>query len=133
QQRKQTEELKDLNKAELFFEDDRAKKKAQVLYRRIDPTQEWAENNYYHLPIQQQVAALVSVSGFWLDYAKHDGKTPFLSANLADASRNFTEMMFALAVLDLPFTPGKPDVRLDAARMTYTPTVPAIASHEAVR
>ena len=133
QQKEQKEELRELNKVEMFFDDDRAKKVAKVLYRRIDPTQEWAENNYYHLPIPQQVAALVPVSGFWLDYAKHDGKTPFLSASLADASRNFTEMMFALAVLDLPFASGKPDVRFDGNRMTYTPTGAAVAFHEEVR
>ena len=28
------------------------------LYRKLDPTEEWAENNYYHLPIEQQNARL---------------------------------------------------------------------------
>ena len=73
----------------------------------MDVTQEWAENNYYHLPIQQQLADLVGVNPFWLDYARHDGKTPFLSRHLAEAAHNFTEMMFALAVLDLPFEAAK--------------------------
>ena len=41
------------------------------LYRKMDPTKEWAENNYYHLPIDQQTPALVPVSPFWLDYAKN--------------------------------------------------------------
>jgi hypothetical protein len=41
----------------------------------------------------------------WLDYVKHSGQAPFLSKNAADASRNFTEIMFALSVLDLPFEP----------------------------
>ena len=43
------------------------------------------------------------VDPFWADFAKHDGKSPFLSRHLADTSRTFTEMMFALSVLDLPF------------------------------
>ena len=68
--------------------------------------------------IQQQIADLVPVSPFWLDYARHDGKAPFLSRHLADASRNFTEMMFALAVLDLPFEAGKHDVKFDGGKMT---------------
>src|SRR5208337_4164614 len=77
---------------------DREKSVIRQLYTHLDPTMEWAENNYYHLPIQQQLADLVPVSQFWLDYARHDGKSPFLSRNVAEASRNFTEMMCALAV-----------------------------------
>jgi hypothetical protein len=94
---------------------------------------EWAENNYYHLPIEQQVADLVTVRPFWLDYARHDGKTPFLSKHLADASRSFTEMMFALAVLDLPFEPAKAEVVVANGKMTLKPTGPVIAFHEEVR
>src|SRR5262249_34394094 len=36
-----------------FFDDSRKKLAAiRQLYRRVPPTQEWAENNYYHLRIQ---------------------------------------------------------------------------------
>jgi hypothetical protein len=112
---------------------DRAGRSIAQLYRRVEATQEWAENNYYRLPIQQQVAELIGVSPFWLDYAKHDGKSPFLTKNLADASRNFTEIMFALAVVDLPFAAGKHDVKFDGAKMTFTPAGPVIAFVEEVR
>ncbi|MFL5338684.1 MAG: hypothetical protein ACJ8F7_00835 [Gemmataceae bacterium] len=131
--------LEELEKAEdkpaEYFGDDR-KKKAKLpaqLYRKVEVTQEWAENNYYHLPIEQQLAGLVPASDFWLDYARHDGKTPFLSKNLADASRTFTEMMFALSVLDLPFSPGKAEVKFDGNKMTYTPADLLIAFHEEVK
>ena len=77
--------------------------------------------------------ALVPVSKFWLDYAWYNGNGPFLSRNLADASRNFTEMILALAVLDLPFAPGKHQVAFDAGRMTFTPADMMIAFHEQVR
>jgi hypothetical protein len=117
-----------------FFDNARAGGLGRQLYRRLDATQELAENNYYHLPIQQQLAGLVTVSEFWLDYAKHDpGATGFLSRHLADASRNFTEMMFALAVLDLPFTAAKHDIKFDAGKMTFTPTGTLIAFNEEVR
>src|SRR5439155_26403450 len=106
---------------------------ARQLYRRLDPTLEWAENNYPHLPIHQQVAGLVPASAFWLDYARHDGKTPFLSRHLAEPSRNFTEMLLALAVLDLPFEAAKHDVKFDRSRLTLTPAGPAVAFHEEVR
>lgn len=106
---------------------------ARQLYRKLDKTQEWAENNYYHLPIDQQNAALVPVSAFWRDYANHGGKTPFLSTNLAEASRNFTEMMFALAVLDLPFEAGKHDRELKDRLYSLTAASPAVIYHQQIR
>jgi hypothetical protein len=127
-------EAKERATLDFFAPDDRKAGALRQLYRRLDPTQELAENNYYHLPIQQQLAELVTVSEFWLDYAKHDpGAAGFLSRHLADASRNFTEMMFGLAVLDLPFTAGKHDVKFDAGKMTFTPASTLIAFHEEVR
>lgn len=111
----------------------RARLEMQQLYRKVEPTQEWAENNYYKLLAQQQIGNLITVNRFWLDYAKHDGKTPFLSRNVAEASHNFAEMMLALAVLELPFTAGKPEVKYDGNRMTYTPAGPVIAFHEEVK
>jgi hypothetical protein len=103
------------------------------LYRRLGPTMEWAENNYYHLPIAQQIADLVPVNAFWLDYSRYDGKGPFLSKNVAEASRNFTEMVLALAVLDLPFESPKHEIAFKDGRMTFTPAGPVIAFHEEVR
>jgi hypothetical protein len=115
-----------------FREQERFGKEVRQLYRKLDPTKEWAENNYYNLPIRQQVAELISVGHFWHDYAKHaDG--PFLSRHFADASRNFTEMAFALSVLDLPFTAGKHDTKFDGGKMTLTPGSRVIAFHEEVR
>src|SRR6185437_2182216 len=92
---------------EFFFEDGRQSGLVRQLYRKLDPTMEWAENNYYNLRIAEQHASLISVGPFWVDYAKHNDQGPFLSRHLADASRNFTEMMFALSVTDLPFEPAK--------------------------
>jgi hypothetical protein len=128
-----TDELgRTLQRGDHFFLNDREKAGVRQLYRRLDPTMEWAENNYYHLLIQQQLADLVPASPFWLDYARHDGKGPFLSRNLADASRNFTEMIFALAVLDLPFEAPKHEVAFKDGRMTLTPAGPVVAFHEEV-
>lgn len=103
------------------------------LFRRVPPTQEWAENNYHHLPIGQQIASLVPIGAFWQDYLKHTGPAPFLSKHLADAARNFTEAMFALAVLDLPFDGDNAVVKYDGAKMSYTPAGPAVAFHEEIR
>jgi hypothetical protein len=125
---------KDMPQVEMYFEREKEKRLAvRQLYRKIDPTMEWAENNYYKQVIQSQVASLVPVGAFWQDYARHDGRSPFLSRNLGEASRNFTEMMFALSVLDLPFEAAKHDLKFDAGKMTLTPASHMIAFHEEVR
>ena len=69
---------------------------------------EWAENNYYKLLIDQQIAELVPVAAILgrLRPARRQERRS-CRGNLAEASRNFTEMMFALAVLDLPFEAGE--------------------------
>ncbi|QEL15260.1 transcription antitermination NusB family protein [Limnoglobus roseus] len=130
--------LKALNEADkeaAFFDQDAKRKLGAVrqLYRQLDPTMEWAEDNYYHLPIAAQLADLVPVSPFWLDYSRHTGDGPFLSPHLADASRNFTEMMFALAVIDLPADAGQHEMKFNAGTMTLTAAGRAIAFHEEVR
>ena len=62
---------------ELFFEDEpRARPLVRQLYRKLDPTMEWAENNYYKLRIAEQTAGLVRVSPFWVDYAKPRRQRP---------------------------------------------------------
>ncbi|MFP6667386.1 MAG: hypothetical protein VB876_08735, partial [Pirellulales bacterium] len=113
---------------------DNAKRaRARQLYTKLDKTQEWAENNYYRLPIEQQNAALVGVSGFWNDFAAHDPRQPFYSVHLADASRNFPEMMFALAVLDIPHEPQEHDLEFAEAKMSLTSGSPLVVFHEEIR
>jgi hypothetical protein len=108
---------------------------SRQMYRKVEATQEWVENNYYKLPIEQQVASLVPVSGFWKDYAQfaagEDGEG-FLSANLAEAHRNFTEAMLALAVLDLPFKPAEHETAYEQPKLTITPGGSVIAFHEQI-
>jgi hypothetical protein len=125
--------MKSAEEADRFYFDDREKHLGvRQLYRKVDPTQEWAENNYYKLLVGQQTADLVPVSPFWAEYAAHtDG--PFVSRHLPAAARNFTEMMFALSVLDLPFEPARHEVKFEDGRMTLTPGSRVVAFHEEVR
>ncbi|MGB6045406.1 MAG: hypothetical protein WBF93_19780, partial [Pirellulales bacterium] len=102
------------------------------LYVKLDKTQEWVENNYYKLPIQQQNAQLVTANAFWNDFASHDPTQPFYSTNLAEASHNFTEMMFALAVLDLPMKGKEPKMEFADAKLTLTATSPLVVFHEQI-
>jgi len=124
------------DEAALFFaRDAELRKSVRQLYQQVDKTQEWAENNYYHLTIDRQNADLVTVNAFWRDYAAHDPAQggAFRSVHLAEASRNFPEMMFALAVLDLPFKASEHATKFNQAEMTFTAGSPLIAFHEEIK
>ncbi|MFC1757418.1 hypothetical protein ACFL2H_01445, partial [Planctomycetota bacterium] len=69
---------------------------AKQLYRPIDKTREWAENNYYHVPIDQQNGQLVEINAFWIDYANHDTPSGFCSPNFAHAANSFSEIVWLL-------------------------------------
>ena len=120
-------------KADYYHKDLAKLEDVRQLYRKLDKTQEWVENNYYHLPIEQQNASLVTVNGFWLDYAKHDGDGPFFSANFAEASRSFAEMMLALAVLDLPFDPAEHEREFEGRTFTMKAGSPMVVFHREIR
>jgi hypothetical protein len=82
---------------------DRSRRQAvRRLYVAQDRTAEWAETSYWKLPLSAQTPERVPQNRFWADWAAHDGKGPFLSVHVAEATSSFTEMMLALAVLDLP-------------------------------
>jgi hypothetical protein len=118
----------------LAIREDLAKRKAvRQFYRALDKTKEWVENNYYHLPIEQQKADLITVNAFWRDYARYDGTGPFLSSNLAEASRNFPEMMLALAVLDLPFEAAEHTSDITKTRFTLRAASPTVVYHKEIK
>ena len=110
-----------------------ARARIRQLYRALEPTQEYAENNYYHLPIAQQDASLVPAGAFWLDYAKRDPKAPFVSTHFAEAGRTFTEMMFALAVLDLPFDPPSHDMKAKEGGLTLQAGGTSVLFHKEIK
>lgn len=103
------------------------------LYRRIAPTQEWIEQQYYRLLPQQHVADRVAMNQFWKDYSNHDPGTPFVSSHFAEAHHNFTEMMFALSVLDLPFKAKEHKTEYVENQLRLTPGSPMIALHQQLK
>ncbi len=105
----------------------------KALYRKLGATEEWAENNYYKRRPAEQLADLVPVNGFWRDYAEHEGAEPFVSANLAEPASNFTGMMMALAVLDLPFVEPTHNVERGDDGLQITAGGPAVIFYEEVR
>jgi hypothetical protein len=121
-------------KASVFFEAQEGERKAvRRFFQKLDKTQEWAENNYWHVPIEQQVAEVVKVNAFWSDYAAHDGKTPFLSKAFLETTTSFAEMMLALAVLDLPFKAGAHGEKVEGVGYTLQAASPLLLFHREIR
>jgi hypothetical protein len=117
---------------DFYAADGELRNQLRQLYRKLEKTKEWAENNYHHLTIDRQGPDLVTVNALWTDYAEHDTGTPFLSRNLAEASRSFPEMLLALAVLDLPFESPEHETEFDGTQMTLTPGGSVVVFHEEV-
>jgi hypothetical protein len=109
------------------------RKSIRQFYRKLPSTEEWAENNYYHFPIDQQNANLILVNAFWNDYASHPDGKPFVSGNFIHATRNFAEMMLALAVLDLPFEAGDHEVKNEGRAFSLKSDKPLVLFHQEIR
>ena len=119
--------------AQFFHARDKDGASERRFFQKLDKTQEWAENNYWHLPIDKQVADLVKVNAFWADYAAHDGKTPFLSQAFAEATSNFTEMMLALALLNVPFKAAAHAEKVEGLGYTLQAASPLVLFHCEIR
>ena len=112
------------------------RKSSRGFYRKMPPVREWAENNYYHVPIQNQLAQLVPINAYWRDYAAHladGGDGPFLSEHVAVPTSNFSEMMLALAVLDLPAKAGEHETKQQDASLTIKAASPTIVYHKQIQ
>ncbi|MEO2023274.1 MAG: hypothetical protein ABGX05_15745, partial [Pirellulaceae bacterium] len=128
--------FRDLNgkDATSFYAKNTASRKRLVrLYLKMEDTKEWVENNYYQLPIEQQNRDLVKINAFWNDYAAHQGKAGFISSNFLQAAGGFTEMMAALAVLDLPFKAGDHETKLEKLQLTLKPGSPLVVFHQQIK
>ncbi|MBN8418471.1 MAG: autotransporter-associated beta strand repeat-containing protein [Verrucomicrobia bacterium] len=113
-----------------------SQQQVRAYFRVLGPTKEWAENNYYKLRIADQAADLVTVNAFWRDYAAWvaaGSKGGFVSSNVAEASNNFTEMVLALAVLDLPFEAPKHSTKADNGKFIFTAGGPCILYHKEIK
>ena len=98
-------------------------------FRAVDKTQEWAENNWWHLTPGQSGPEMIVPNRLWRDLARHrpDGQASFLSPGIGLATRSFAEAMCALAVLDLPFVAGQHAYIADGPRLTITAKGNALA------
>lgn len=116
-----------------FDEAEDLKKREEIrgFFRKTDQTEEFAENNYHHLPISDQNENLVTVNAFWRDFASHESGG-FFSKHFPKASRNFTEMMLAVSVLDIPFKSRGVEVDYQESSLNLSTQSPLIVFHKQV-
>ncbi|CAO3598460.1 unnamed protein product [Absidia cylindrospora] len=69
---------------------------SQQPYEYMGRTSEWEEQEYY-----DTAPGLINVNQFWIDYLENELDI-FVSANAIYATASIAEMIFALALLDLP-------------------------------
>ncbi|HCP83382.1 MAG TPA: hypothetical protein DIT88_03180 [Planctomycetaceae bacterium] len=108
------------------------KSKSRQLFRQVDKTMEYAESNYYQIRNPSVTADLVAPNQFWLDYAQHDQKLPFLSKNILMATGNFTECLLATAVMDMPFESEDLGVKQDDDKITISADSATLLFHESI-
>ncbi len=141
---RQLEELADLEEevaearagapVDAFFDGDAdLAERVSQLYRALDPTKEWAENNYYHLRPNEHNYSLIDENRFWLDLASHGLKPGFGSRHLGEVTGNFAEMMLALAFLDLPFAAPEHKDKIEKGTLDFTAGGNALFFHREVR
>jgi hypothetical protein len=109
------------------------REKEPGFFRKLDKTREWAENNYYKQPIKEQNADLIKINAFWKDYAENPVNQPFYSKHFIYATRNFAEMMLALAVLDLPFQSAQHESDIRELAFTLKAGSPMIVFHKQIK
>ncbi|MEM7013970.1 MAG: hypothetical protein AAF585_21125, partial [Verrucomicrobiota bacterium] len=102
------------------------------LYRKLESTKVWAENNYYHVPIEHQTGAFITVNKFWRDFAAWDGEGPFFSPHFTHATGNLSEMIYALALLDLPEEAGEHTIEVEDGVIKITAGSPVIVFHQEI-
>ncbi|MBL8842959.1 MAG: hypothetical protein JNL90_15680 [Planctomycetes bacterium] len=102
------------------------RRRAQRLYRGVDATRLLIEHDYWHRDPREPIAGLVAPNLFWLDYALRAPERPFVSPSVVEASGSLLEMLFALALLDLPFEAGKHEVVAGDGRRTLRAATPLL-------
>lgn len=135
--------------AKKLAEDAERRKQVRNFYRPVDPTQRLIEHDYWQRAFAMSgfalqspqsnanglqradsdaalFADLVPPNAFWLDYANAPADKPFVSTAVAQASSSFLEMLFALSVLDLPFTAGAHELKTEATRRTLRAATPLL-------
>ncbi len=80
--------------------------RTQNYFRELGVTELLVETQYYQHHTATSGTLTVEANEFWLDLAEAQAGEPFISTHFAEPTGNLGEMLLALAMLDLPFTPA---------------------------
>ncbi|MEC8495888.1 MAG: hypothetical protein VXZ39_13245, partial [Planctomycetota bacterium] len=109
-------------------DDERRQRARGFFFRDLDSTEEYAETHYWRVRLGDTTGDLVSVSPFWVDFAEAGGS--FVSGQFPLATRSTTEMLLALAFLDLPFEAAEHEVIVDGRSVRMTAGSPLLLALE---
>ena len=118
---------------EIEASDRQLRDSAKQLYRKLDATKVWAENNYYHIPIARQVGDYITVNAFWRDYAAWNGQGGFFSPNFTRTNSNLSEMIYAISLLGLPDQAGDHNIRVENDVLKITAGSAVVVFHQEVQ
>jgi hypothetical protein len=93
----------------------------------------WLESNYDHHRGTDTGESLIPLNAFWLDLAKWDGQGPFLSPHFNACTSSPNESLMGLALLDLPFTAERPEVRVDGPSLKVKAREPMLLYYKDTR
>jgi hypothetical protein len=97
-----------------------------------DRTRLWRESNYYkHAGRTDE--SLIPLNRFWIDLATWDGKAAFLSAHFNACHTSASEALMCLALLDLPFKAGRPEVTVDGSSLRVKAREPMLLFYKDTR
>lgn len=103
-----------------------------AFYQAIKVTERWVESAWWRIPQTTSTADRIPVNRFWREYASHTAGEAFLSPSFVHCSANVSEVLLALAVLDLPEKAAEPEMVLDGRSIRWTAPGPAIVFHQQV-
>lgn len=107
-------------------QDKAARERVRALYRAPERTQTWIESDWWRVLPEDAGPDLVEPDPFWLDFAERDPSASFRSPHFAHAADNLTEMLLALAVLDLPFEAGEHAIEVDGRALSLRAASPLL-------
>eukprot|EP01084_Bolivina_argentea_P004869 9209_1 len=137
-QRIDDEDSDDEEDADPFDLDLRYREIGTSFFKEMENTKEYQECHYYKTAWNSSTSHLVPANKFWCDFAEYllgdeeNRKKPFLSKHFFLANSCFSEMIFALSVLDLPIYSinegdmAKKEKNLDTLEMTVSCSNPSI-------
>ena len=110
----------------------RSDMRREQFFQSLDSTREWAESQFYRTRIQAQGLDVIPPGPLWQELALHGSLDNFLSTDVHLASNTLSEMLVALAVVDLPLDAPPTQLKIEQGRWMLTSPSPCLAFVETI-